>query len=48
MQQAETADLLVVANHGNEYEIPFAKAYVVRVELAARRVEMDSCRAIWK
>ncbi len=42
IQQGETADLLVVAStDGQDYEIPFAKAYLLRVDLAARRVEMD-------
>jgi 16S rRNA processing protein RimM len=41
LQQAQTADLLIVASPGGvEYEIPFAKAYVVKIDLAARRIEM--------
>ncbi len=41
-QQQETADLLVVeAADGNEYSIPFAKAYLVRMDLIGRRLEMD-------
>ena len=42
LQQQETADLLVVkAADGSEYSIPFAKAYLVRMDLAERRLEMD-------
>lgn len=41
VRQANTADLLIVANpDGVEYEIPFAKAYVVKIEVVARRVAM--------
>jgi 16S rRNA processing protein RimM len=41
VQQQQTADLLIVTgSDGTEYEIPFAKAYVVKVDLAARRVDM--------
>lgn len=42
IQQEKTADLLIVAAEGGrEYAIPFAKAYLVRVDLAGRRVEMN-------
>jgi len=41
VRQAQTVDLLMVVDvNGNEYEIPFAKAYVVKLDLQARRVEM--------
>jgi 16S rRNA processing protein RimM len=41
VRQEQTADLLIVANsHGIEYEIPFAKAYVLKIDLAGRRLEM--------
>jgi len=41
VRQAQTVDLLIVgAGDGIEYEIPFAKAYVVRIDLVARLVEM--------
>ncbi len=41
IQQAQTADLLIVeGGDGIEYEIPFAKAYVVKIDVAAGRVEM--------
>jgi len=41
IRQAQTADLLIVASpDGVEHEIPFAKAYVVKIDVAARRVEM--------
>ncbi|HET9099364.1 MAG TPA: ribosome maturation factor RimM [Acidobacteriaceae bacterium] len=41
IRQERTADLLIVASpDGVEYEIPFAKAYVVRIDLAAHRLEM--------
>jgi 16S rRNA processing protein RimM len=41
LRQEQTVDLLIVAGaDGNEYEIPFAKAYVLNIDLAARRVEM--------
>jgi len=42
LPQPETADLLVVAGKGGqEYLIPFAKAYLVRIDLTARRMEMN-------
>lgn len=42
IQQAEATDLLVVVSQdGHEYEIPFAKAYLLRIDLAARRLEMN-------
>ncbi|HZC42611.1 MAG TPA: ribosome maturation factor RimM [Acidobacteriaceae bacterium] len=42
LRQENTADQLVVAGaNGVEYEIPFAKAYVVKVDVAARRLEMS-------
>ena len=42
IQQEKTADLLIVAGEGGrEYAIPFAKAYLVGVDLAGRRVEMN-------
>jgi 16S rRNA processing protein RimM len=42
IQQEEAADLLVVASaDGQEYEIPFAKAYLLRIDLGARRLEMN-------
>jgi 16S rRNA processing protein RimM len=42
MQQQESADLLVVvAKDGSEHWIPFAKAYLVRMDLAGRRLEMN-------
>ncbi len=41
VRQEQTADLLVVVSpDGNEYEIPFAKAFVRNVDVAARRVEL--------
>ncbi len=41
IRQAQTADLLIVAGpDGVEHEIPFAKAYVVKIDVAARRIEM--------
>jgi 16S rRNA processing protein RimM len=41
LRQEQTADLLIVADDdGIEYEIPFAKAYLVNIDTAARRVEM--------
>jgi len=41
VRQQQTADLLIVAGvDGIEYEIPFAKAYVVKLDVAAKRVEM--------
>ena len=42
IQQQQTADLLIVGSpDGVEYEIPFAKAYVVKIDVAARRLEMS-------
>lgn len=42
LQQPETVDMLIVeAVDGSEYSVPFAKAYVVRIDLAGRRLEMD-------
>jgi 16S rRNA processing protein RimM len=42
VRQEHTADLLIVASaDGIEYEIPFAKAYVVKIDVAGRRVEMS-------
>ena len=42
IRQEKTADLLiVVGKDGSEYEIPFAKAYVVKFDLAGRLLEMD-------
>jgi len=41
VRQEQTADLLIVANpDGVEYEIPFAKAYVVKIDVAGRRLEL--------
>lgn len=41
IQQEKTADLLVVtASDGTEHWIPFAKAYLERIDLAGRRLEM--------
>lgn len=41
IQQKQTADLLIVAGEdGVEYEIPFAKAYVVKIDVVGRRLEM--------
>lgn len=41
MQQGQTTDLLViVSGTGVEYEIPFAKAYVVKIDVRTRRIEM--------
>ncbi|MES2222905.1 MAG: ribosome maturation factor RimM [Acidobacteriota bacterium] len=41
IRQEQTADLLIVAGtDGTEYEIPFAKAYVEKIDMAARRVEL--------
>jgi 16S rRNA processing protein RimM len=41
LRREQTADLLIVAGaDGIEYEIPFAKAYVVNIDIAARRIEM--------
>jgi 16S rRNA processing protein RimM len=42
IQQADTTDLLVViASDGAEHWIPFARAYVSRMDLEARRLEMN-------
>lgn len=42
VRQEKTADLLVVVGtDGSEYEIPFAKAYVVKIDMAGRRLEMN-------
>ncbi len=42
IQQEQTTDLLVVRDgDGREHWIPFAKAYLVRIDLAARRLEMS-------
>jgi 16S rRNA processing protein RimM len=42
IQQAHTTDLLVVVDaKGVEQWIPFARAYVVRMNLENRRIEMD-------
>ncbi len=42
IQQAQTADLLIVEGaDGMQYEIPFAKAYVVKIDVAGRRLEMS-------
>jgi 16S rRNA processing protein RimM len=41
-RQEQTADLLIVASaDGIEYEIPFAKAYIVKIDIAGRRLEMS-------
>lgn len=41
IQQAQTADLLIVEGaEGIDYEIPFAKAYVVNIDVTGRRLEM--------
>jgi len=41
LRQEQTADLLiVVTDDGVEHVIPFAKAYVIRIDVAARSVEM--------
>lgn len=41
IRQQQTTDLLVVAGaDGIAYEIPFAKAYVVKLDVAARRIEL--------
>ena len=41
VRQPQTVDLLMVGGVGGiEYEIPFAKAYVVKIDLAGRRLEM--------
>jgi 16S rRNA processing protein RimM len=42
VQQEKTTDLLIVTGkNGSEHAIPFAKAYLVRIDLAGRRVEMN-------
>ncbi len=42
IQQEKTADLLVVVgDDGEEHWIPFAKAYLVRIDLSAHRLEMN-------
>ena len=42
LPQPETADLLVVTGKGGqEHLIPFAKAYLVGIDLTARRIEMN-------
>ncbi len=42
IQQANTTDLLVVAGIDEvEHWIPFAKAYLVRIDLPGRRLEMN-------
>jgi 16S rRNA processing protein RimM len=42
VQQPETTDLLLIETvDGDEISIPFAKSYLVRMDLAARRLEMD-------
>jgi 16S rRNA processing protein RimM len=42
VQQEKTTDLLMVTGEdGSQYAIPFAKAYLVRIDLAGRRVEMN-------
>jgi 16S rRNA processing protein RimM len=42
LQQPQTVDLLMVADKaGIEHQIPFAKAYVVKIDVAARVVEMN-------
>lgn len=47
IRQAQTADLLIVADpDGVEHEIPFAKAYVVKIDVAARRIEMRLPRGL--
>jgi 16S rRNA processing protein RimM len=41
LRQEQTADLLVVVDDdGVEHEIPFAKAYMVNIDVTAQRVEM--------
>jgi 16S rRNA processing protein RimM len=41
IRQEQTADLLIVAGiDGIEYEIPFAKAYLLKIDISGRRVEM--------
>lgn len=42
IQQKKTADLLVIdCDDGAEHSIPFAKAYLVRIDLERRSVEMN-------
>ncbi|MEO6966217.1 MAG: ribosome maturation factor RimM [Acidobacteriaceae bacterium] len=42
LQQPETVDMLAVETpDGREYSIPFAKAYLVQIDVAGRRLEMD-------
>ncbi len=42
IQQENTTDLLVVlGKDGVEHWIPFAKAYLVRIDLPGRRLEMN-------
>lgn len=42
IQQEKTADLLVIdGDDGAEYSIPFAKAYLVRIDWERRSVEMN-------
>jgi 16S rRNA processing protein RimM len=42
IQQEQAADLLVVlSGDGTEHWIPFAKAYLSRIDLAGRRLEMN-------
>ncbi len=42
IQQNHTTDLLVVlGNDGREHWIPFAKAYLARMDLAGGRLEMN-------
>jgi 16S rRNA processing protein RimM len=42
LQQPESVDMLVVeAQDGREVSIPFARAYLVQIDLAGRRLEMD-------
>ncbi len=42
IQQEETADLLVVSgDEGVEHLIPFARAYLVRIDIPSKRVEMN-------
>ncbi len=42
IQQEKAADLLVVvSSDGTEHWIPFAKAYLVRIDLPGRRLEMN-------
>jgi len=42
VQQEKTADLLIlVGTDGTLYEIPFAKAYLVKIDVEGRRLEMN-------